>query len=396
MDETVPPVDSDDHELRENWQGAMELVDIESSPQYEFEERVRRGLEVLTTRSGFPLAYLAYIDDDQQEFRVVSDDAGFEGVVEGRTSPLSDSYCRFTVAGNPELTVLNAGRDIPRDDPAYETFGFETYVGIPVRVGGNLYGTLCLADADPDQTTPSKSFRSFLSFVATWIGSQIQLHEQHRHTAVLQRVLRHNLRNSLNLIDGYASTLPDLDRCHPALDIIKDEVSTLVQLSHEAQDIETILQERTRLRQIDLDSVIRSVLEDVRRGFPHASIDGPAVEGVTVSAIPKLRFAVEELVTNAIEHSDRPAPAVEVTVVQNGREVEIRIADDGPGIPEKESRPLSDPREIDPINHGTGLGLWLVRLIVQQSNGSVSVGSNEPRGTIVTITLHRPEPERAE
>ncbi|MGM0399153.1 MAG: GAF domain-containing sensor histidine kinase [Halobacteriota archaeon] len=391
MDEQHTPEDRECPRLRENWTAAMELVDVGSAPQYAFEERVRRGLQILTDRSGFPLAYLAHIDDGRQQFRVVNDELGVDAVDEGRTDSLSNSYCRFTVAGEPGLTVIRAGRDVGRDDPAYREFGFEVYVGIPVRVDGNLYGTLCLADVDPDRESPSTELRSFVQFVAAWLGAQINRRDQERHAAILQRVLRHNLRNSLNVISGYADTLPELDRCYPALDIIQKEVSTLVQLSREAQRMEAILHGHTRLQRIDLGSTLAALVADVRRSHPNATIELNGTEPITVSAISELRFALEELVRNAIEHADRPDPTVTVTLDEDDDHVGVRVADDGPGIPETEAGPLRGPGDLDPVNHGSGLGLWLVRLIVQQSNGSISIRSADPRGTVAVVRLHRPE-----
>ncbi|UWG46878.1 Signal transduction regulator [Halanaeroarchaeum sp. HSR-CO] len=389
MDEQRTLEDRECPRLHGNWSAAMELVDVKSSPEYGFESGIRRGLEILTDRSGFPLAYLAHIDDGRQQFRVVNDELGVEAVDEGRTDSLSNSYCRFTVAGEPGLTVIRAGHDVGRDDPAYQAFGFEVYVGVPVRVDGNLYGTLCLGDVDPDRESPSTELRSFVQFVAAWMGAQIQRLEQARHTAVLQRVLRHNLRNSLNIISGYADTLPDIERCYPALDIIQEEASSLVRLSREAQRMEAILHGHTQLQRIDLGSALATLVADVRRSHPNATIELNGTEPITVSAISHLRFALEELVRNAIEHADRPDPTVTVTVDEDDDNVGVRVADDGPGIPETEAEPLRGPDDVDPVNHGSGLGLWLVRLIVQQSNGSISIRTGDPRGTVVVVRLHR-------
>ncbi len=68
--------------------------------------------------------------------------------------------------------------------------------------------------------------------------------------------------------------------------------------------------------------------------------------------------------------------------------VRIEIRDDGPGIPEAEIRPLSEGRET-PLEHTSGLGLWLAHWIVEASEGSLSFEDNDPRGTVAAIELSR-------
>jgi sensor histidine kinase regulating citrate/malate metabolism len=65
---------------------------------------------------------------------------------------------------------------------------------------------------------------------------------------------------------------------------------------------------------------------------------------------------------------------VEVTVCSGDDWVEISVTDDGPGMPEMEAEVLETGEE-DPLNHGNGLGLWMVRIIVRQASGNVSVKS---------------------
>ena len=66
----------------------------------------------------------------------------------------------------------------------------------------------------------------------------------------------------------------------------------------------------------------------------------------------------------------------------------IEIADDGPGIPDAEIQPLEAGRET-PLEHTSGLGLWLSQWIISLSGGTLSFEENDPRGTIARIDLER-------
>jgi signal transduction histidine kinase len=108
---------------------------------------------------------------------------------------------------------------------------------------------------------------------------------------------------------------------------------------------------------------------------------------VAVTASAELAAAFEELVENAIEHNDGPAPTAEITVEPGDEVVRVRVADDGPGIPETELEVLRDANAETPINHGQGLGLWLVYLTVQRSGGTIELTESTSDGSVVTIEL---------
>ena len=68
--------------------------------------------------------------------------------------------------------------------------------------------------------------------------------------------------------------------------------------------------------------------------------------------------------------------------------VEIRVADEGPGIPEMERAVLLRGAET-PLEHMEGLGLWFVNWTVSASGGTVEVVGNDPQGTVVVVSLPR-------
>jgi signal transduction histidine kinase len=68
------------------------------------------------------------------------------------------------------------------------------------------------------------------------------------------------------------------------------------------------------------------------------------------------------------------------------------VADDGPGIPEMEIEVLESGEET-PLAHSSGIGLWLVNWLTDHLNGQISFENREPRGSIVTVRLPKPDPD---
>jgi signal transduction histidine kinase len=108
---------------------------------------------------------------------------------------------------------------------------------------------------------------------------------------------------------------------------------------------------------------------------------------VTVTLDRKLcRYAVRQLVENAVEHTDAPVPHVVVRGEHSKSDVRIVVADDGPGIPESEQAVIETAEEA-PLKHASSFGLWGTNWAVRAMGGSLSFDDSDLGGTAVTVTL---------
>ncbi|MHC3437978.1 ATP-binding protein [Natrialbaceae archaeon A-gly3] len=138
---------------------------------------------------------------------------------------------------------------------------------------------------------------------------------------------------------------------------------------------------------VDVAGTLRRVATSVTDRYPEAEISRALPDRCDALAAPELEVALGELLENAIVHNDSKRPVVEVAVECGEHSVEVRVADDGPRIPEMEVDVLSGARSIDPLYHGSGLGLWVIYWVVKRSGGTVTFDYNEPRGNVVTLEL---------
>jgi len=209
---------------------------------------------------------------------------------------------------------------------------------------------------------------------------------------VLNRVLRHNLRNAMTVVVGNAdriATRTDDETVSEDARRIRKRGESLLELADHARSVESSLDgppEAAGDRPVD--AVLAEVVSGLSEEFSAAAIRvQSAPEGVSVRGGDLLVVALDELVRNAVVHGEDPT----VTLVASADDECIRIAvgDDGPGLPAVERRVLTEPFVETPTEHGRGLGLWLVNWLVDRLDGDIDVTVDD--GTSVVVTVPRGE-----
>jgi len=116
------------------------------APDTDPRTRLERLFEHETAEFDLECAFLSHIDPENQTERFEVAHGSHGSLRPGTTVPLSEAYCRKTIA-DPEgtLAISDAPAEGWKDDPAYETFGLRSYLGTTVSVDEELYGTLCFA-----------------------------------------------------------------------------------------------------------------------------------------------------------------------------------------------------------------------------------------------------------
>jgi len=204
--------------------------------------------------------------------------------------------------------------------------------------------------------------------------------------SVINRVLRHNVRNELTVIRGRAEMLT----AEPAGDV-KSNAETIVQaadrllsITESAQNIEANRELSPELETLDLAPIITDSIAQFEDRYPETLVTADIPETAVAETLPRIETALWELLENAAEHTG-PQPTVDVTVVKSGELIVITIADDGPGLPEDEREVLANGKE-EPLIHGQGLGLYLAYWIITNLDGEVEVPESQS-GTTITIKL---------
>ncbi|CDK39261.1 PAS domain S-box protein [Halorubrum sp. AJ67] len=215
------------------------------------------------------------------------------------------------------------------------------------------------------------------------------LEERTRQLHVLDNVLRHNIRNDLNVIQGRGEQLKaELEgELAAAADSIVARASALLRTSEKSREITAVLSEPREPTPIDLGQMVRDVADEAADDWPDADIDVTGPTQLLVSATGSIETALEELFTNAVIHNDREEPRVRVEFAVNESWGTLSVRDDGPGIPEFDRDVLESGEAIETLSHGSGLGLWVVYWTINHSEGDIRVEDRGPRGTEISIRL---------
>jgi signal transduction histidine kinase len=205
---------------------------------------------------------------------------------------------------------------------------------------------------------------------------------------VLNRVLRHDIRNDVNVIHGNADRILDDTDADEQARTIKRRAMRLNRLSESAREIEPLLSREECPREpIDITSLLRKERRSMAR-YGDVDIETDMPDSVWVSANPKIETAIGHLVENAVEHNDSASPRIRIEAAVEGSHAELQVIDNGPGLPEEEIRVLERGHETE-TEHTSGVGLWLANWIVTESGGEISFDRDASRGSVVTVRLPR-------
>lgn len=357
------------------------------------ESRVDRALEIVKKHLVVENAHLTRIDPTTGYWEAIASTDPAQGDFPvGLSVELGETYCRRTLDAGETLAIRHAREEGWETDPAYRTHGLECYMGTPLEVGEMVYGTLCFVSEEKRKDAFTQKEESVAELAARLIGQAFErsrqerrLEEREQMIEVLSRILRHNLRTEMTIIRGHTEGIADQLEHPDIVDPILSSIDDLLGITEKARQISDLVNEDRNRTDVELVPLCRRLTERYEETDPNAEIviDGPPE--AQVRATVDLERAIAELLENAVLHGGE-SPQVTVRIDQAAGETRISVTDDGPGLNEQD-RAVLESGEESPLQHGSGLGLWVVNWIVGQNGGRVdtSVGAN---GT--TVVVHIP------
>lgn len=216
--------------------------------------------------------------------------------------------------------------------------------------------------------------------------SNVALEERSAMVSVLNRVLRHNVRNDVTVIAGHAESVAeraDDDDVRAAAEVIRETAWDLAAISEHTQRINQLVADgEAQSQRLRLDGCLESALAEVDATYPDATVALSVADGTTptVEVPAALPAAVADVVDHLVSHNGG-AVSVDVSINREAGPDEtapdsavVTIDDDGGGLPELDVQAVGKGPET-PLNHAEGLALWCLEWTVNKAGGELTVAT---------------------
>ncbi|CQH61886.1 MEDS domain histidine kinase [Halobacterium hubeiense] len=215
--------------------------------------------------------------------------------------------------------------------------------------------------------------------------------EREQRLGIVNRVLRHNIRNDLNLVKGVLELVDETEslsaESHQQLAIAIEHAELVVETAEKARYIQQTTG-NTSVEPQNLTPPLERAIEAVTAEYSNADVQFSGANDVTVLADENLDVALREAIENGIVHQETDSPTVVVAVSTPSEDMaRIEIRNEGT-IPDSERYTLEKDEET-PLEHSSGLGLWLVKWIVETAHGSIEFSDSTSGEVCLQIELYR-------
>jgi PAS domain S-box-containing protein len=210
--------------------------------------------------------------------------------------------------------------------------------------------------------------------------AQEQLKIAHKKLKTMNSILRHDIANDLAVIESALTLYRDTSNTDMLDEIerrMKRSIDTIKKQYNQESDI----------NEIESPSVIviNDLFAEIIQNHPEIEITVSGEEGIQVFSDEGLHSVFENFISNALRHGR--ADHINIEIIKQGKECEIRFADNGSGIPDNIKARIFN----EGFHHGdsgnTGIGLYIVKSLIDSYNGRIRIEDNQPQGAVFVISL---------
>jgi signal transduction histidine kinase len=363
-------------------------------------DAIPKLLEVVCKTTGMGFAAVARVTEDRWVACAVRDEIDF-GLGPGGELEVATTICD-EIRDTGVAVIID---DVQADPlfcrhPTPAKYGFRSYISVPIRHAGVVFGTLCAIDPRPlpvSNSTAPAMFELFAELIGQHLAASDRLAVSQaalldaRQVGELRdqfiAVLGHDLRNPLASIDAAARLIGRTalePRARELLDALHGSVGRMSGLIDDVLDLA-----RGRLGgglditpapTATLGDTLQQVVTELRLAHPDRAIEAeilvPAPIAVDEARIGQL---LSNLLANAVVHGCHRAP-VRVVAGVGPDGFRLTVSNAGPPIPEAARARLFQPFEragMKPQGEGLGLGLYIASEIARGHGGVLEVASDE-------------------
>jgi len=406
---------------RESEGQAELLLEMSSRLRLGTNDDLESALELATTFFGLEFGIVSRVDGDECFLEHVHCPGNIK-LEPGQRFPLEEAYCGITLAADQVVAIDAMSSSPHRDHPCFAAHRFESYIGIPLRIDGELYGTLNFSSSTRREEEWNQADRLLMKLFARWVEGAIkqrrlaerleqalvsldqanlELARRNRDLNAFISTASHDLKEPLRnvgLLAGFlrADVIELGPEAEESLHLIEDTSARGQALVDDMLDFARISRHRNRFETVDLQRLVDGVLSDLTSRIKQSQ------GSVVVGELPELwtdrfqtRQLIQNLVVNALKYHRSGVPPevhIELQTVGQGDErvIELSVTDNGIGFDEKHSERIFEPFKrlhAQARYEGTGVGLTICARIAERLSGSIRATSRPGEGSTFIVTL---------
>lgn len=376
---------------------ALKILDTEP------EERFDRITSLATQIFKVPISTITMVDENREWHKSV---CGLDELQGDRAI----SFCGHAI-NQDHLVINDAKKDERFKDnpmvigPPYIRF----YAGISLKASdGNKIGTLCLKDTKPRQLTSSEF--NTLKSLAVWVELEINLHElksavklkqqlddvkeKHRIIEMLSHQLRTPVGSMKWAMEEVASEIKNQESRNQIINKLESLTNIINTFLLYVEISKGYQVEKTE--KFDLVNEAKIALNKIQTQFSNRKINltfkNPNTPHLVLGIKEKIDFVFCALLHNAISYTKENGQ-IEVSLFKRGQYAGIQIKDTGIGIPKDEQPKIftqlfrSKSASLAGKNEGSGLNLYLSKIIIEAHKGNIGYESTENKGSTFFFQL---------
>ncbi|MFN3403964.1 MAG: GAF domain-containing sensor histidine kinase [Cytophagaceae bacterium] len=371
-----------------------------------------------------PISLITILDQNRQWFK---SRYGFDVKETDRAL----SFCQYTIMGDKAFEVENADTDerFQKNSLVTEYPKMKYYCGVPlVNKEGYTLGTLCVIDKKPRKLSENQ-IRA-LEILSKIVMTHFELHYQKNYLEEkknelektieirtkeineniitlkerdqeLQKVndelkkviykASHDLRGPLKTMMGITDLALSESKKENIYNFLSLLKATQIKLDNTLDDLLKVVEIKERepeFHPVDWNKIIKSASETAKEEYNEKE---PTIEfncenqKTFYSDSSMLTTMMHQLIINSIQYNISEHPTINIKLEQDKKKQIIKIKDNGIGIKENEKNKIFEMFYKNARSRGSGLGLYIVKNIVDLLKGGIKVESDNSKGTIFTI-----------
>lgn len=387
---------------------------ITTDAAFSYEEKISRVLELATRYFDMEMGILSKIEGNIYTVKFAY--APGHHIEPETIFDLDETYCMLALEEGKAVSFNNFGSSVKASHPCYQKFALEAYIGVPVYVDGNLYGTLNFSSKKPRLKNFSVRDHDVINSAAEWLTykigkqmgeqqmkiSQEKAEEANRAKTSFIANISHEVRTPLNGIMGYADILanmiddPDVNEMSKK---IQNSAQNLLTILNDVIDISKIELAKFEIANTDFSPV--DILQETtdlflntaeKKGVKLSCNISPRMPAILEGDPIRIKQILSNVIGNAAKFTDSGEIRVKAFYDEKQNDLRVMVTDTGIGISPQDQEKIFDDfvqakSGSDRKYGGTGLGLSISKKIIEMMDGHIKLNSAIGLGTTITITI---------